>query len=145
MIQPKQPKQDLGRMMQLTGEILRFEAKMVTGQPEDECRRLIVMYFPADDEVMVTELVQRNSGFTGGRFAAKRKMKNPDTGDYFSLADLAVGKYVTINAHPLVIVRADERCLQYLEANPQIFPYSDPYLVARKLMPLRDEPQLQDR
>merc|ERR1719183_1848012 len=93
---------------------------------------------------MVTELQARNSGFIGGRFSKKVKMKNPDTGVYFTLSDLAVGKYVTINAHPLVIIRADERALQYLEANPDIFPYSDPVLVARKLAPLRDEPQLQD-
>jgi hypothetical protein len=144
MIQPKQPKQDLEKMMKLTGEILRFEAKMVTGQPEDECRRLIVMYFPADDEVMVTELVQRNSGFTGGRFAAKKRIKNPDTGVYFTLADLAVGKYVNIKSHPMLIIRADERCLQWCESHPEDFPYADPMLVANKLAPLRDEPQLQD-
>lgn len=144
MIRPKQPKQDLGKMMRLTGEVCRFEAKMMTGQPEDECRRLVVAYYPMDDEMMVNELQQRNSGFTGGRFSAKRRMKNPDTGEYFTLADLAVGKYVTIKAHPLVIIRADERCLQYLEAHPDQFPYADPTLVARKLAPLREEPQLQD-
>jgi len=144
MIQPKQPKQDLGKMMKLTGECLRFEAKMVTGQPEDECRRLIVMYYPADDEVMVSELCQRNSGFTGGRFAAKSRKKNPDTGVYFTLADLAVGKYVSIKSHPMLIIRADERCLQWCESHPEDFPYSDPLCVARKLEPLRDEPQLQD-
>lgn len=144
MVRPKPPKTDVGKLMMLTGEVCRFEAKMVTGQPEDECRRLIIAYYPADEEVMVNEIVQRNSGCMGGRFAAKRRMKNPDTGVYFTLADLAVGKYVTINAHPLVITRADEHCLQYLEAHPEIFPYAEPTLVARKLKPLRDEPQLQD-
>jgi len=144
MIQPKAPKQDLGRMMQLTGEILRFEAKMVTGQPEDEIRRLVISYYPMDDTIMVSELQARNSGFTGGRFSQKIKMKNADTGVYFTLADLAVGKFVTIKAHPMVIVRADEHCLQYCEAHPEQFPYADPVLVARKLEPLRNEPQLQD-
>jgi hypothetical protein len=144
MIRPKPPKQDLGRLMRLTGEVCRFEAKMVTGQPEDEIRKLVIAYYLADDEIMVSELQQRNSGFTGGRFAAKRRMKNPDTGVYFTFEDLAVGRYVTIKAHPLYIVRADERCLQYLEANPDIFQYSDMRLILRKLAPLRDEPQLQD-
>jgi len=144
MIAPKPPKQDLGRMMKLTGEILRFEAKMVTGQPEDEIRRLVISYYPADDEIMVSEIQQRNSGFTGGRFCQKKRSKNPDTGVYFTLADLAVGKFVTIKSHPLVIIRADEHCLQYCEAHPEQFPYADPVLVARKLTPLRGEPQLQD-
>jgi len=144
MIQPKQPKQDLCRMMTLGGEQLRFEAKMCTGQPEDDIRRLIICYYPAEDDIMVTELQSRNSGFIGGRFSKKVKMKNPDTGVYFTLSDLAVGKYVTINAHPLVVVRADEHALQYLEANTEGFPYADPVIVARKLAPLRDEPQLMD-
>jgi hypothetical protein len=144
MIQPKQPKVDLGRMMELTGEILRFEAKMMTGQPEDDCRRLVLSYYPADDEVMVSEIQQRNNGFTGGRFAAKKRMKNPATGEYFTLTDLAVGKYVSIKSHPMLVIRADEHCLQYCEAHPELFPYADPVYVARKLVPLRDEPQLQD-
>lgn len=144
MIVPKQPKIDLGKMMRLTGEVLRFEAKMCTGQPEDECRRLIVMYYPADDEVMVAENVIRNSGFTGGRFAAKKRMKNPDTGEYFELTDLAVGKYVNIKSHPMLIIRADEHCLQYCEAHPELFPYADPALIARKLQPLAEEPQLNE-
>merc|ERR1719482_1517288 len=39
MVQPKPPKQDLVRLMTLSGEILRFECKMVNGQPEDEILR----------------------------------------------------------------------------------------------------------
>lgn len=144
MIRPKQPKIDLGKMMRMTGEVCRFEAKMVTGQPEDEIRKLVIAYYLADDEIMVSEIQQRNSGFTGGKFAAKRRMKNPDTGVYFTLEDLAVGKYVTIKAHPLFITRADERCLQFLEANPDQFRYSDTNLIVKKLEPLRNEPQLQD-
>jgi len=144
MIRPKPPKQDLERMMKLTGEVLRFECKMVTGQPEDEIRRLIILYYPMDHEVMVVELQARNSGFTGGKFCRKCRMVNPDTGVYFKVTDFAVGRHVTIKSHPLVVIRADEHCLQYLEANPELFPYADPALVARKLAPLRDEPQLQD-
>merc|ERR1719491_2468899 len=49
MIQPKPPKQNLGRLMTLSGEVLRFECKMMTGQPEDECRKLIIAYYPADE------------------------------------------------------------------------------------------------
>jgi len=46
MLQPKPPRQDLVRLMTLSGEIMRFEAKMVNGQPEDEIRKLIIGFFP---------------------------------------------------------------------------------------------------
>mmetsp|Transcript_94051 Transcript_94051/g.166575 ORF Transcript_94051/g.166575 Transcript_94051/m.166575 type:complete len:635 (-) Transcript_94051:73-1977(-) len=144
MVQPKPPKQDLVRLMTLSGEILRFEAKLVNGLPEDDVRRLIIGYFPADNTVAVWELQQRNSGFTGGKFCEKRRMKNPDTGRYFELSDFAVGKVVTIKSHPLHIIRADEHTLQYAEKNTDVFPFADPLFCARRLAPLREAPELQD-
>lgn len=144
MIQPKPPKQDLVRLMTLSGEILRFEAKIVNGQPEDEIRRLIIGYFLADDMVAVWETPVRNSGIMGGKFSEKKRMKNPDTGEYFKLTDFAVGNNVTIKSHPLLVIRADEHALQYTEANPEIFPYADPMRCARRLYPAADLPQLSD-
>jgi len=144
MVQPKPPRQDLVRLMTLSGEILRFECKMVNGQPEDEIRKLIIGFFPADDMVAVWELPGRNSGFIGGKFCEKSRMINVDTGKFFELTDLAVGKYVTINAHPMLITRADEHTLQYTEAHPEIFPYADPMLCASRLAPARDAPELND-
>lgn len=137
------------------------------GEPEDELRRLVIAYYLADDEVAVFEAKDlhfgcvlfsctvcvprfqvpvRNSGHMGGRFSEKRRMKNPDTGEYFKIGeawltfrssvssarishaaelfasmfatkDLFVGQTVTIAAQPLQITRADEHCLQYLEAS----------------------------
>jgi len=144
MIQPKPPKQDLVRLMTLSGEILRFEAKIVNGQPEDEIRRLIIGYFLADDMVAVWETPVRNSGIMGGKFSEKKRMKNPDTGEYFKLTDFAVGNNVTIKSHPLLVIRADEHALQYTEAHPEIFPYADPMRCARRLYPAADLPQLSD-
>lgn len=144
MVQPKPPRQDLVRLMTLSGEVLRFEAKMVNGQPEDEIRKLVIGFYPADDMVAVWETPARNSGFTGGKFAEKSRIVNPDTGKYFELTDFAVGKYVTVKAHPLLVTRADEHTLQYTEAHPEIFPYADPMLCAARLEPVRDAPHLGD-
>eukprot|EP00913_Durusdinium_trenchii_P035652 g33362.t1 len=125
------------------------------GEPEDELRRLVIAYYLADDEVAVFEVPVRNSGHMGGRFSEKRRMKNPDTGEYFKIGeawltfrssvssarishaaelfasmsatkDLFVGQTVTIASQPLRITRADEHCLQYLEAHPDEFPYASP-------------------
>eukprot|EP00931_Biecheleriopsis_adriatica_P033039 TRINITY_DN1920_c0_g1_i1.p1 TRINITY_DN1920_c0_g1~~TRINITY_DN1920_c0_g1_i1.p1 ORF type:complete len:626 (-),score=144.03 TRINITY_DN1920_c0_g1_i1:64-1941(-) len=144
MIVPKAPKIDLERMMVLTGEVLRFECKMVNGEPEDELRRLVIAYYPADDDVAVFEVPVRNSGHMGGKFADKRRIVNPDTGEYFKLSDLFVGQTVTIASQPLHIIRADEHALQFLEARPDQFPYADPVACARRLLPLADHPEMND-
>eukprot|EP00434_Breviolum_minutum_P035511 symbB.v1.2.031437.t1/scaffold3650.1/size52688/1 len=167
MIQPKPPKIDLERMLVYGGDALRFECKMINGEPEDELRRLIIAFYPADGEMAAFEVPVRNSGHMGGRFSEKRLLKNPDTGKYFILSDLYVGKIVTIAAQPLPgswydvhwrvdgvrklyitfrlrqIIRADERCLQFLEARPKEFPWADPVKCAKRLLPLADHPELQ--
>jgi len=143
MVQPKPPKIDLERLMVYTGEVLRFECKMVNGEPEDELRKLVIAYYPADGDVAVFEVPVRNSGHMGGKFADKRRIKNPDTGDYFKLEDFFVGQTVTVAAQPLQIVRADEHCLQYLEARPKEFPYADPVACAQRVACLASEPEMQ--
>lgn len=144
MIVPKAPKVDLVKLMTMYGEVLRFEAKMANGQPEDEGRRLVIAYYGHDDQVMVTEMEQRNSGHMAGKFADKRKIRNPETGEYFELRDFYVGKTVYIAAQPLQIIRADEHCLQFLEARPQEFPWADPVACARRLLNIADHPELQE-
>mmetsp|Transcript_50377 Transcript_50377/g.93171 ORF Transcript_50377/g.93171 Transcript_50377/m.93171 type:complete len:623 (+) Transcript_50377:87-1955(+) len=141
---PKAAKVDLVRLMTLSGEILRYEAKLANNQHEDEIRKFIIGVFPADFKVAVWEVQQRNSGFTAGKFREKARFKNPATGKYFQLEDFYVGQTVTISAQPFEILRADEHTLQYMENNPQLYPYADVLAVARKVLPLRDHPEMQD-
>eukprot|EP00931_Biecheleriopsis_adriatica_P103070 TRINITY_DN77958_c0_g1_i1.p1 TRINITY_DN77958_c0_g1~~TRINITY_DN77958_c0_g1_i1.p1 ORF type:complete len:626 (-),score=140.25 TRINITY_DN77958_c0_g1_i1:92-1969(-) len=144
MIMPKAPKVDLEKLMVLTGEVLRFEAKMVNGNPDDEMRIFVIGYYAHDDEIAIFEIPVRNSGHWVGKFADKRRMKNPDTRQRFTLQDLAVGRVVTMAGQPFLITRADERCLQFLEARPEEFPYADPVSCARRLSALKGEPELHD-
>ena len=55
-----------------------------------------------------------------------------------------MGQTVTIAAQPLHITRADEHCLQYLEAHPEEFPYASPVACARRILPLAAEPEIQE-
>merc|ERR1712151_1263128 len=144
MIQPKAPKQDLVRLMTLSGEVLRFEAIMNNGEPEDMNRSFVISYYPADYTVMVCEVQKRNSGHMAGKFAEKRRIKNPDTGKYFTLTDFFVGQTVWIASQPLTIVRADEHCLQHLEENCHEFPYANPREIAQRIAPLASHPEMQD-
>jgi len=143
-IRPKPAKKDLRKMMILTGEVLRFEARMVNGEPEDENRRFIIGYFPADDHVACWELPVRNSGHMAGKFSEKGRKKNPDTGKYFLLDEFAIGKTVCIASQAMLILRADEHTLRWLEQNTDVFPHAHPHYCISQLAPLRDSPYLQD-
>jgi len=143
LLQPKPFKQDFVRLMTLTGEVLRFEARMINGEPEDESRRFVIATYPADDHVAVFEVQQRNSGHMAGKFAEKKRMWNPDTGTWFVPTDFFVGQTVQCASQPFQIVRADEHCLQYMEAQPDVFPVADPVACCKKLAPLAGEPEFQ--
>merc|ERR1719401_155090 len=140
MIQPKAAKQDLARLMTLSGEVLRFEARMVNGEPEDENRKFIIGFFPADDQTACWEIPVRNSGHMAGKFQEKKRAKNPDTGRYFALEDFGVGKTVVIAAQPMHMNRADEHTLQYLERNCDQFVHADPRYCANLVKPLAGVP-----
>jgi len=141
---PKPAKQDLVRLMTLSGEILRYEATMANGLHEDAIRKFIVGVFPADFKVAVWEVQQRNSGFVGGKFREKAKFTNPATGKRFQLEDFYVGQTVTISGQPFQLIRADEHTLQYMESNPDIYPYADAVLCAKKVQSLGDHPEMKD-
>jgi len=144
MIAPKPHRPDLAKLMVLSGENLRFEAKMVNGEPEDECRRFVISYYPDTDRVAVYEQTVRNTGHMGGKFLEKARVKNPDTDRYFELRDFYVGKTVWICAQPLQIIRADEHCLQYYEQHCDEFPWADPRACAKRLIPLSSEAEMKD-
>lgn len=144
MIQPKAAKQDVAKLMTLSGEVLRFEARMANGEPEDENRKFICGFFPADDQVACWEVAVRNSGHMAGKFQEKKRAKNPDTGKYFALQDFGVGKTIIIASQPMHMFRADEHTLQYLERNCDQFPSADPHFCAQLLQPLAGLPELQD-
>merc|ERR1719160_877019 len=114
-LQPKIPKQDLVKLTTLDGKILRFEARCANYQIEDEDRKFIIGFYCANDTVACWELRQRNSGFTEGKFAERGRKRNPHTGEWYRSTDLFVGGPVTISCMPMVVTRADEYSLKYME------------------------------
>jgi len=144
MLQPKAAKVDLEKRMVLSGESLRFEAKIVNPEPEDECRRFVISYLPDTEKIGVDEQAVRNSGHMGGKFREKAKIKNLATGKYFVANDLYVGAVVRICGQTFLITKADEHCLQFMEERPEEFPVADvATCVQRLLVPLADHPGCQ--
>jgi EF-hand domain-containing protein 1 len=78
-LQPKPPKVDMKKMFKQDMHILRFEAKVISTEPDDEHRKFIVSFYCGDDTIQVYEVCDKNSGRMGGKFMERKKHKNPVT------------------------------------------------------------------
>ena len=74
--------------------ILRFEAKLISTEPDDENRKFIVSFYCGDDNIMVYESCDKNSGRVGGKFMDKKKHNNPVTKDYYLEKDFLIGRTI---------------------------------------------------
>merc|ERR1712228_418966 len=101
-------------------------------------------YYPADLCTACFEIQVRNSGHMAGKFSEKKKTKNPETGKYFELTDLGVGRTAVIAAQPFLMTRADEHTLQYLERHCDEFPAADTARCVGLIRPLEEMPELKD-
>merc|ERR1711871_53068 len=120
-LRPKPPRHDMMKLMENSGRVLRFEAKMANGLKEDAARKFILGIFLADDSVAVWEVRQRNSGQTEGKWAERSKKRNAATGGWLMPSDFYVGTTVKINGTPFHILKADEYTLTYMVSNPEMF------------------------
>jgi len=137
-LHPKPPRKDLVKMMDKDGQVLRFVGNFSDPEPQDIHRSFIVSYFLADDTISVFEKQQRNSGFNGGKFIQRTKLKNNQTGQYFKPADFQVGKNIIINGFSFNLTDADSFTYSYMESNPDEFPQADLFGIILKIRDNRD-------
>merc|ERR550537_1735498 len=133
MLRPKPPKTDLVKLMTMSGMVLRYEARPLSGQPEDAHRKFVISYYCMNDTVMCCEVKSRNSGQMEGKFRERSKVVNENTGKFFVLEDLFCGNVVKISSMPMLIMRADEYALKYMEQHPEVWPLSDIRQIRKKL------------
>lgn len=137
---PKAPRRDLSRFLKFTGSVhsaLRFQMRFASPNSIDAPRRFVLTYMQADGTVQVFERQQRNSGFSGGQFLSRAKVRsrNPDgsSGKFYTAPDFFIGAEVDLHGHKFVICGSDERTISYMEQNPLQFPHSDVETIVKKL------------
>lgn len=144
-LRPKPPRMDLLKLMTNSDKILRFEARMNNGLPEDKARKFVIGFFLSDDSTAVWEIRQRNSGHSEGKFAERSKKRNVETGNWLAAGDFFVGATITISSVPFFIYRADEYTLKFMETYSEAFPQADIQLIAEKLKPLKDSSSIKSQ
>lgn len=120
-LMPKVPKRNFKKLMENDGINLRFLAKFVNPAPEDLERLFIITYYMADDTLGIFEKFQRNSGFIGGKFLERSRVKNPDTKEYYKAEDFQVSNRLNINRQIFELIEVDKFTENFMKSNPQVF------------------------
>ena len=72
-------------------------------------------------QVSIFEKFERNSGFIGGKFLERSRIKNPHTRNYYAARDFKIGQVISINKYQFQLLEADEFTIKFMENNPQVF------------------------
>lgn len=100
------PRRDVTQLTKGEGQIVRYYAELAADNAISKERKFIVAYYPATAEIAVFERAVSNSGMDSGKFLSKRRLRNPDTNDYFRLEDFHIGATLTICSHRYVTILA---------------------------------------
>ncbi|CAJ1447588.1 unnamed protein product [Effrenium voratum] len=136
---PRPPQRDMKRLIADADKVIRFEAVLANGVPQDSKRKFVVAVFLADDSIGVWELKTRNSGHNEGKFANRARRKNPGTGTWFRKQDFFVGALIEVNGSPFKLTWADDAAFSRMEKNPAQHPCADAEIVLSKIRPLQEE------
>ena len=112
---------------------LRFNAKLVSTEPDDESRTFIVSFYCGDDTVQVYEVCDKNSGRIGGRFMERKKQRNPVSNNYYREGDFVVGRTVQLAGFKFMLMSSDEYTAKYQEDNGDQFPEASVKSIIRKI------------
>eukprot|EP01017_Pseudomicrothorax_dubius_P044864 TRINITY_DN7644_c0_g1_i2.p1 TRINITY_DN7644_c0_g1~~TRINITY_DN7644_c0_g1_i2.p1 ORF type:complete len:663 (+),score=197.49 TRINITY_DN7644_c0_g1_i2:178-1989(+) len=121
-LQPKPPKKDYIKMFTSDQFILRFEARLLSENREDNIRKFILSFFCGDDTIQVYELTDRNSGIWGGKFLERSRYKNPITNLYYNERDLHIGGSINLGKWRFQLLKADEFTQNYMNERVENFP-----------------------
>ncbi|OBS72185.1 hypothetical protein A6R68_13237 [Neotoma lepida] len=119
---------------------LRYFAKLVTDKCADMDRMFVIAFYLGDDTISVFEPIERNSGYTGGMFLKRSRVKKPgqevfksEFSEYIKAEELYIGATVNVNGYLFILLNADDYTLRYMENNTDKFPYSNFDLAIQKL------------
>ena len=135
-LQPKAPKKDLNKMYTQDQYILRFDARMLSLNKEDNTRKFIISFFCGDDTIQVYEVADKNSGIWQGKFLERSKNKNPITDKLYAERDFQLGEVIQLNVYKFQLLRADEYTHKYMKSKPDVFKESDIEQVVQRIKKL---------
>lgn len=96
--------------------VLAFFGTLVTEDSSDVNRKFVISYYMQDKTVKIQEPPVRNSGFVGGLFLSRRKVKKVGgNGEYLNEFDFKVGEEIRLLTHKFKLYGANQFTLKWLE------------------------------
>jgi hypothetical protein len=142
-LQAKAPKFDMKKMFKQDMHILRFNAKLVSTDPDDESRTFIISFYCGDDTIQVYEVCDKNSGRIGGRFMERKKQRNAVNNNYYAEKDFLLGRTIFLGGFKFMLMSCDEYTEKYMEDNSNVFPEASLTSIINKIKaPARNYPDM---
>ncbi|CAH8429526.1 unnamed protein product [Schistosoma turkestanicum] len=123
--------------------VLRFAGKLLSGLMVDRDRQFVISYHLSDDTISIFEQHENNSGFKGGLFLDRKRVKKPDSKlfdekpiEYYKPTDFYVGAILDLNNFLFELIEADEYTLDFMEKHKTQFKQSDCQFIMNKLKTL---------
>ncbi|CAI2722500.1 unnamed protein product [Schistosoma spindalis] len=150
---PKAPNHNFKKFMELDRQgldshVLRFAGRLLSGRPIDRDRQFVISCYLSDDTISIFEPQQKNSGFQGGLFLERSKIKKPDSKlfdnkpmEYYKPTDLYVGAKLDFNTFLFELTEADDYTLDYMEKHKTQFKQADYQLILNKLITILNNEQ----
>ncbi|GIY63572.1 EF-hand domain-containing protein 1 [Caerostris darwini] len=104
--------------------ILRFAAVLDTARETERIRKFVISFFMEDDTLKIHEEPVRNTGFDGGTFLARCRLKKGTPRGkevFYEPQDLYVGAKLEASGHTFVITDADLLALKFMDNHPEIY------------------------
>nr|CAH8833815.1 unnamed protein product [Trichobilharzia regenti] len=142
---PMPPNRNFKKFLELDRQgieshVLRFAARLISNRPTDRDRQFVISCYLSDDTIAIYETQQKNSGFIGGLFLERSKVKKPGSKlfdskpmEYYKPIDLYIGAILDFNTFIFELINADDYTLDYMEKNYLQFIKSDRRLIMNKL------------
>jgi len=102
--------------------VLRFEARLISHNKDEQNRKFIINFFCGDDTVQVYQNADKNSGIWGGKFLERKKHDHKTEGRYLLDTDFQIGSIVQLSVYNFQLLKADDFTLQYMRERPEKFP-----------------------
>ena len=109
-----------------------FVATLLSGGPDDTERRFVITFYCIDDTIIIMEPPIRNSGFNGGCFLSRRKIKKP-SGDLVLETDFFVGGQIQLLKHRFLLIDANEGTYKLMDNNFHKFVRTNFYAILNKI------------
>lgn len=93
--------------------VLVFSASILSTNPDDKQRKFVISFYADDCTIKILEPPLRNSGYVGGMFLSRQKLKN-ESGKWFTEFDFEVGNTLKVASHSFLLDGADKGTSQYL-------------------------------